>query len=87
MAIMDLVAIIVNSAAGGITAPRPLNLVDISLISLGMAIFTILGIQLARSSYKRRKETQRRVAEWLSQEEERKKVFREKISQLREETA
>lgn len=87
MAIMDLVAMIVNSAAGGITTSRPLDPVEVSLISLGMAIFIVLGIQVAHSSYKRRKETQKRIAEWLRQEEERKKVFRERMSQFREEAA
>jgi hypothetical protein len=80
MVITDLVAMIVNSAAGGTIPARPLSAVDILLISLGMAIFIILGIQVAYHSYQRRKETQKRVAEWLRQEEERKRVFRERMS-------
>src|SRR5690348_2757533 len=47
-----------------------LGTIEIASLSIGMGIFAILSILTARDSYRRRKETNKRVAEWLKTEEQ-----------------
>jgi hypothetical protein len=47
-----------------------LGTAEIASLAIGMGIFAILTILIARNSYRRRKETDKRVAEWLKAEEQ-----------------
>jgi hypothetical protein len=47
-----------------------LGTTEIASLSIGMGVFAILTILVARDSYRRRKETEKRVAEWLKTEEQ-----------------
>ncbi len=55
-----------NTAANG----YHLGSIEITSLSIGMGIFAVLSILIARDSYRRRKETEKRVAEWLKTEEQ-----------------
>jgi hypothetical protein len=74
---------IVSSVAGGhtptatATAVHPMTSVDVSSVGIGLAIFAILAVMVARVSYARRKEEAMRVKEWLALENARKQRYRD----------
>lgn len=77
-----IATMIVSSVAGGhaptaAAAVNPMTSVDIFSIGVGLAIFAILGVMVARVSYARRKEEAMRVKEWLELEKSRKHRYRE----------
>lgn len=83
MVVFELVSLIVGATAGSgsTTALNPLDSVEIASLIAGLLVFLFFAVTISRNSYRRRKEMAAKVAEWEKSEEERKKRFREEMSE------
>ncbi|MGI0048762.1 MAG: hypothetical protein ACREAW_04410 [Nitrososphaera sp.] len=86
MFITDFVSMIVSGPASGSSTQglNPIGTVELASITIGMNIFLVLTVFVSYNSYKRRKETEARIAEWRKGEQERKRRLKEAMSDLSE---
>jgi hypothetical protein len=77
--------IIGNPATGSSTAGmNPIDPVELASITIGMIIFLFFAVTISYSSHKRKKEMEAQVAEWKRGEQERRRKFRDRFSELGE---